>query len=94
MQAPSPGQILEREFLKPLGLTVRQLACDLHVPAKQLSEVVSGKRPVRADLALRLGRYFGVKPQNWLAWQAEYDLDQAQTRLGDTIDGIAPVEAA
>jgi len=76
--ANPPGEILKQDFIKPLGLTVRQLARDLHVPANQLSEVIAGKRPVKAELALPLGRYFGVNPESWLAAQANYDLHQAE----------------
>jgi len=90
-----PGEILRRNFMAPLGLTVHQLARDLHVPASQLGEVVNGRRPLKADLALRLGRYFGVNPETWLTLQASYELRMAERELGEKIEQlIMPLEAA
>jgi antitoxin HigA-1 len=91
----SPGYILERDFMVPLGLTVQQLARDLHVPVNVIAAVVAGRRAVGAELALRLGRYFGVNPETWLVFQAQYELRLAERQLGGKIDRtVAPLEAA
>ena len=50
-----PGEILDAEFLKPLGISQNQLALDLHVPAPRINAIVRGKRSITADTALRLG---------------------------------------
>jgi addiction module HigA family antidote len=90
-----PGEILRRDFLAPLGLSVSQLARDLHIPANHLQDVVAGKRAIKADLALRLGRYFGVNPETWLTLQAGYDLHVAEREFGKKIEElIMPLEAA
>ena len=34
-----PGEILDAEFLKPLGISQNQLALDLHVPAPRISRI-------------------------------------------------------
>ena len=60
-----PGEILYEEFMKPLGLSANQLARDIDVPPGQIGEIVNGKRAITADTALRLGKYFGVSPENW-----------------------------
>ena len=69
-----PGEILDEEFMKPLGVTINVLAGDIAVPPKRISDIVNGKRPITADTALRLGKYFGVSPQIWMGLQADYDL--------------------
>ena len=61
-----PGEILDAEFLKPLGISQNQLALDLHVPAPRINAIVRGRRSITADTALRLGAYFGMEPQFWL----------------------------
>ena len=66
----SPGEMLEEEFLKPLGLTQYRLAKDIGVPAQRIGEIVSGKRSVTADTDLRLCRYFGLSDGWWLRGQA------------------------
>ena len=53
-----PGEILQEEFLVPLGISQTRLALDLHVPAPRINAIVRGKRAITADTALRLGQYF------------------------------------
>ena len=69
-----PGEILQEEFLAPLGISQTRLALDLHVPAPRINAIVRGKRAITADTALRLGQYFKMEPQFWLNLQANYDL--------------------
>lgn len=78
-----PGEILQKEFLEPLGLSQNKLALALHVPARRINEIVLGKRRITADTALRLSRYFDMSPQFWLGLQMDYDLDVAE----DTLEG-------
>lgn len=77
-----PGEILDEEFLKPLGLTQYRLAKSLRVPARRINEIVHGKRAITADSALRLGRFFGNSPRFWLNIQTTYDLEIEVDRLG------------
>ena len=69
-----PGEILETEFMGPLGLTSYRLAKELHVPAPRVNDIVRGRRSISADTAIRLGTYFNLPPQFWLNLQNEYDL--------------------
>jgi len=55
-----PGEILDEEFLKPLGMTINALALALRVPSNRLYAIVEGERGISPDTALRLGRYFGT----------------------------------
>jgi len=73
-----PGEILYEEFMKPLGVSINALAREIAVPPNRISEIVSGKRAITADTALRLGKYFGVSPEIWMGLQAEYDLRVAK----------------
>jgi addiction module HigA family antidote len=77
----SPGEMLEEEFLKPLGLTKYRLAKDICVPAQRIGEIVSGKRSVTADTDLRLCRYFGLSDGWWLRGQVAYDTAIAKVAL-------------
>lgn len=77
----APGEMLEEEFLKPLGLTKYRLAKDIGVPAQRIGEIVSGKRAVTADTDLRLCRYFGLSDGWWLRGQVAYDTAIAKEAL-------------
>jgi len=76
-----PGEILLREFIKPLGLSQNRLALALGVPARRINEIVLRKRGITADTALRLARYFKMSPQFWLGLQMDYELDVAEDML-------------
>jgi addiction module HigA family antidote len=58
-----PGEILLEDFMKPMGITARQLAADIDVSPSRISDLVNGKRPVTADTALRLGLFFNMEPR-------------------------------
>lgn len=72
-----PGEILFEEFMKPVGLSINQLARDMDLPPGRISEISSGKRAITADTALRLGKYFGVSPEVLMNLQTDYDLSVA-----------------
>jgi len=76
-----PGEILQKEFLEPMGLSQNRLALALGVPARRINEIVLGKRGITADTALRLARYFKMSPQFWLGLQMDYELDMAEDML-------------
>ena len=71
----TPGEILDEDFLKPMGLSQYRLAKDIGVPARRINEIVKGERAITADTALRLGRYFKMSAQFWLNLQSHYDLE-------------------
>jgi antitoxin HigA-1 len=73
-----PGEILREEFMRPLGITVSELARGIGVPPNRISQIVNGKRAFSADTALRLGKYFGMSPEIWLDLQSEYELRLAR----------------
>jgi addiction module HigA family antidote len=80
-----PGEILLEDFMKPLGISINQLARDLDVPPNRIGAIVNGTRSITADTALRLGTYFGVSPETWLGLQVDYDLRLTRQRYGDRI---------
>lgn len=79
-----PGVYL-KELLDELALSQYRLAKDIAVPAMRINYVVNGKRPVTAELALRLGRYFGQNPRYWLNIQSRYDMDIVEDTLSDKV---------
>ncbi|AVH63785.1 HigA family addiction module antitoxin [Nostoc sp. 'Peltigera membranacea cyanobiont' N6] len=72
-----PGEILQIEFLEPSNITAYRLSKDIGVAQTRISEILSGKRSITADTALRLSHCFGNTAQFWLNLQTQYDLRQA-----------------
>lgn len=78
-RAPThPGVILEEEFLEPLGMTQVALAKRMAVPIQRINTIVTGKRGVTADTALRLAEVFDTSPEFWMNLQNRVDLWEAK----------------
>ncbi len=81
-----PGEVLLEEFMKPMSISINQLARDIMVPPNRISGIVNSGRSITADTALRLGKYFGVSPGTWLNLQSDYDLRLAQGSVWQKIE--------
>lgn len=92
MRAVHPGQILKEE-LDGLGVTLTEFARQIDVPANRISQIISGRRAVTGDTALRFGHWFGTEPQFWLNLQGAWELRLAEEKAGATIARL-PVRAA
>jgi antitoxin HigA-1 len=88
-----PGEFLS-EILEELGLSQAAFAKAVGVSAMRIFHVVKGKRPVTAELALRLGRVLGQSSEYWLNLQRAYDLATAQEAIGCEIKSLRPLPNA
>ena len=80
-----PGEILIKDWLEPLGISQYALAKAIDVPRRRINEIVLGQRAITADTATRLGVFFGVEAEGWLALQAHYDAELARQRISDVL---------
>ena len=94
MAPVQPGEMLQEDFLEPLGISQYRLAQAIGVPARRINEIVHGTRRISADTALRLSRYFQMSDGFWMNLQAHYDLEVEKDRLGTTLKGIEPLTKA
>jgi len=81
-----PGEVLLEEFLTPMEISQYRLAKEIGISQIRVSEIVRGKRAITADTALRLARFFGNSVKFWMGLQADYDVEQAQRKLGDRLE--------
>ena len=81
-----PCEILLEDFMKPMGITARQIAADIDVSPSRISEIVHGARPITADTAIRLGLFFRMDPKFWLNLQMEYDIRVTKRTLQKEIE--------
>lgn len=88
-----PGEILEIDFLEPLGLTAYALAKAIGVDQTRISQLIKGKRSITADTAIRLSRFFKMSAEFWLNAQSRYDLMKEMAHIED-YQTIEPFEAA
>jgi len=87
----TPGELLQEEFLEPLGISQYRLAKAIGVPASRISEIITGQRAITADTDLRLCRVLGLSPGYWLRAQAAHDTELASADLADELERIQPL---
>jgi len=89
-----PGEVLVEEFLKPLGISQYRLAKELHVPLRRVNEIALRRRGISADMALRLGRFFGMTAEFWLNLQSGYEKELALRGISAAdLNSIVPFAA-
>jgi len=90
-----PGEVLQHDFLEPMGLSAYRLAKETGVSPQHIGRVLRGTRGIGGDLALRLARFFGTSAQVWMGLQARYELDKASDLAGREIEKrVRPFHAA
>lgn len=71
--AQHPGRLLFDQFLRPTGLSCRQVARDIGVPVTRITNIVAGKNGVSALTAMMLAERFGTTVDFWMDAQKAYD---------------------
>jgi addiction module HigA family antidote len=79
---PHPGRHVLKDCLEPLGLSITRGAEILGVTRLTLSNLVNGKNGISPEMAIRLSKAFGGRPEVWLGMQTDYDLAQAMKKAG------------
>jgi len=85
-----PGEILNEEFLKPLGISQTQLADALGISFRTINELVNEKRNLSSEMAMKLSKYFGTSPELWLNLQNQYDIYFISKSIGKKLNQIKP----
>ncbi len=83
-----PGEILQEEFLLPLGISAYRLSKDIVIPQTRVSEIVKGNRRITADTALRLSKYFGNSAKFWLGLQDDFDIEEGKNKQKTELNAI------
>jgi HTH-type transcriptional regulator/antitoxin HigA len=68
-----PGELLA-EVIEELGMSQAELARKTGSPAHAISDVIRGRRALRAEMALKLEQATGVPAMLWLRLEARYRL--------------------
>ena len=91
--APTAGEILAEEFMKPLGISSYRLAMDIRVPVSRIQDILHDRRKITADTSIRLAKYFGVSETFFLNIQNDIDLRNARAELEAELEKIPAVSA-
>ena len=83
-----PGEILQQDFLVPMGISAYRLAKETYIDQTRISEILKGKRSVTIDTALRLAKFFGTSPEFWINIQTQYDMEIKSDEISDDLQKI------
>lgn len=75
------GEILQEEFLEPMGISAYKLAHEIHVPTSRIQDILHDRRKITADTSLRLAKYFGVSDRYFLDMQNDIDIRNMKDTL-------------
>ena len=87
-----PGEVLQEEFLVPIGVSAYKLAKDTSIPQTRISEIIKGRRRITADTALRFAKYFGTSPKVWLGLQDDFDLEEEEHHITNELNNIQTLQ--
>lgn len=94
IETPSIGEILQEEFMIPMGLSAYKLAQDIKVPVSRIQDILHGRRKITADTSLRLAKLFGVSDSYFLDMQNEIDMRNLKVLLADELAEIHTLQYA
>ena len=79
-KATHPGVLIKDELDAIPDLKQKDLAKELGVKASFLNEIIKGKRPVTADLAILLEKVLEIPADYWMRFQSQYEIDKARIK--------------
>lgn len=86
-----PGEMLLKDFLRPLDLSQRDLADAIGVPYQRVNEIVRRRRGVTPSTALRLAKFLNTSPGFWMNLQMTWDLFHARNAEKEHLRRISPL---
>ncbi|CAN2040775.1 Virulence-associated protein I [Candidatus Magnetomoraceae bacterium gMMP-15] len=86
-----PGEMLVEEFLKPIGITQRELAKAINVPYQRINEIINKRHRVTPSTALRLAKFFEMSEDFWVNLQLRWDLYKVKQAEAEDLKKIIPL---
>jgi addiction module HigA family antidote len=87
-----PGPWMQRTFLDPYNISVKEMAKHVGVRRQNMSVLLNGRAAMSTMMALRFEKAFGIKADTLLRMQVAYDL--AQVRLSGKEPDVERLEVA
>lgn len=89
-----PGEVLQEEFLGPMGISVYRLAKETGLSQTRLGQIIRGERNITAETAIKIGRFLNTGPEFWMNLQTLYDIEEAEKRHNREVEAIHPYTSA
>lgn len=86
-----PGEILKEEFLEPMNITAYRLAKSIGIQQIQVGRIMKGDLGISADMATRLGKFFGNSAEFWMNLNRNHELRKVRSENMAIIDSIRTI---
>ncbi|QPN71468.1 HigA family addiction module antitoxin [Synechococcus sp. CBW1108] len=86
----TPGEGLDEEFLKPLGISAYKLCSETGLGQTQVGEIIKGRRRIADETDAALCKYLGLSRAYWRRMQISYDQRKKARKLRAIEDNIIP----
>jgi|SRR5689334_4317559 len=87
-----PGDVIQEDYLEPLGISQRALARAIGVHISHLNKVILGEIPLHAEVALRLGRVLGTPGEYWMDLRQAWELWRVrESKVAGAIGRLKPI---
>ena len=77
--AMHPGELL-RDEMESRAMKQIELAKELGIAKNVMSEIISGKRNLTPELAVKLEEALGIKAELWMKYQVSYEIDKIRIK--------------
>ena len=67
----TPGEILLKEYLKPVGISQNAMARAIGVAPQTINKIVHAQRSITPAMSIRFGAFFGQSDEFWHGLQVE-----------------------
>ena len=88
IETPTIGEILNEEFLRPLGISAYKLAQEIKVPVSRIQDILHNRRKITVDTSLRLAKFFGLSDGFFMSFQDDIDIRNAKIKLAPQLEEI------
>jgi len=85
-----PGEVLQEEFLVPMGISVYRIAKETGLSPTRLGQIIKGNRSITVETAIKIGRFLNTGPEFWMNLQSLYDIEEAKKRYEKDTEEIHP----
>jgi addiction module HigA family antidote len=82
-----PGEHVQEE-LEVLRISETEFATRLGVETSVVHALIDGSANLDAEMALRLGHFFGNRPEFWMGLRSLYELRLAENSLGNSLESL------
>ena len=87
-----PGELLREDVLPATGLGKTAIARRLGISRQHLYDILTEKKPLSPEVAVRLAKLFGGSAESWVLMQGAHDTWHAIRNVD--VSGIVALQAA